>query len=81
MVAIALFVGIVIGVCLVIGLEVLGVLFLIKKLGEKTSVEKDGVNDEKKSGSGSDDAQFSFPNKQVSFFARLVIGMIVVACI
>lgn len=63
MVAVALFVGIVIGVCLVIGLEVLGVLFLIKKLGEK-SVEKDGVKDVKKS--GSDDAQFSFPNKQGS---------------
>lgn len=70
MVAIALFVGIVIGVCLVIGLEVLGVLFLIKKLGEK-SVEKDGVKDVKKS--GSDDAQFSFPNKQVCFSAYLVI--------
>ncbi|KAI3706011.1 hypothetical protein L1987_76263 [Smallanthus sonchifolius] len=56
MVAVALFVGFVIGALVVIVVEVVGVFFLIRKLGEKEDV--------KVANSVTDDLQFPFPNKQ-----------------
>ncbi|KAM0040110.1 putative synaptotagmin-like mitochondrial-lipid-binding domain-containing protein [Helianthus debilis subsp. tardiflorus] len=61
MVAVALFVGFVVGALVVIGVEVVGVLFLLRKLGKK-SVKQD-VRVTKSEG---EELQFQFPNKQGS---------------
>ncbi|KAI3807819.1 hypothetical protein L1987_23754 [Smallanthus sonchifolius] len=61
MVAVALFVGFVVGALVVIGVEIVGVLFVIRKLGEKAVKE-----DVKVVQSGSEELQFQFPNKQGS---------------
>ncbi|KAI7728514.1 hypothetical protein M8C21_023496 [Ambrosia artemisiifolia] len=62
MVAVAVFVGFVIGALVVIGVEVVAVLFFIRKLREKTAVNEDVV----KSGTTTDDFQLQFPNRQGS---------------
>ncbi|KAL8199884.1 hypothetical protein R6Q57_013452 [Mikania cordata] len=59
MVAVALFVGFVVGALVVIGVEVAVVLIFIRKLGEKTVKE-----DVKVVKSDSEELQFPFPNKQ-----------------
>ncbi|KAD4584072.1 hypothetical protein E3N88_21673 [Mikania micrantha] len=56
MVVVALFLGFIVGALVVIGVEVVGVLFLIRKLGEK--------EDFKAAKSVRDELQFPFPNKQ-----------------
>ncbi|XP_076882224.1 uncharacterized protein LOC143530623 [Bidens hawaiensis] len=63
MVAVALFLGFVIGALAVIGVEVVAVLYLIRKLGEKTVKHEDDVTVTK---SATDELQFPFPNKQGS---------------
>ncbi|KAJ0694803.1 putative synaptotagmin-like mitochondrial-lipid-binding domain-containing protein [Helianthus annuus] len=61
MVAVALFVGFVVGALVVIGVEVVGVLFLLRKLGKKTVKQ-----DIKVTKSEGEELQFQFPNKQGS---------------
>lgn len=62
MVTVALFVGFVVGALAVIGVEVLGVLFLIRKLSKKVNEEDAKIT--KSGSSGREELQFSFPNKQ-----------------
>ncbi|KVI07466.1 testis-expressed protein 2-like [Cynara cardunculus var. scolymus] len=62
MVIVALFVGFVFGALAVVGVEVLGVLFLIRKLSKK--VDEEDVKITKSGSSGREELQFSFPNKQ-----------------
>lgn len=66
MVAVALFVGFVIGALVVIGLEVLGVLYFIQKLSKKVHDEEIKVANSELA--RKDELHFTFPNKQVSFF-------------
>ncbi|MFS7947134.1 putative synaptotagmin-like mitochondrial-lipid-binding domain-containing protein [Helianthus anomalus] len=61
MVAVALFVGFVVGALVVVGVEVVGVLFLLRKLGKKTVKQ-----DVKVTKSEGEELQFQFPNKQGS---------------
>ncbi|XP_076911286.1 uncharacterized protein LOC143569202 [Bidens hawaiensis] len=63
MVAVALFLGFVIGALAVIGVEIVAVLYLIRKSGEKTVKHEDDVTVTK---SATDELQFPFPNKQGS---------------
>ncbi|KAI3757119.1 hypothetical protein L6452_04652 [Arctium lappa] len=62
MVTVALCVGFVVGALFVIGVEVVGVLFLIRKLSKK--VNEEDVKITKSGSSGREELQFSFPNKQ-----------------
>ncbi|KAL4557378.1 hypothetical protein LXL04_035554 [Taraxacum kok-saghyz] len=62
MAAFALFVGFVVGALAVIGVEVLGVLFFIRKLSRK--VKEDDLKVAKSVSSEREELQFSFPNKQ-----------------
>ncbi|XP_071732098.1 uncharacterized protein [Rutidosis leptorrhynchoides] len=62
MVAVALLVGFVIGVLVVIGIEVLGVLYIIQKLSKKVNEEEIKIS--KSELSKKDELHFTFPNKQ-----------------
>lgn len=60
-----MFVGFVVGALAVIGVEVVGVLFFIQKLGRKT--KEDAVKVAKSRSYEREEPPFSFPDKQVSF--------------
>ncbi|KAJ9546106.1 hypothetical protein OSB04_025813 [Centaurea solstitialis] len=62
MVTVALLIGFVIGAIAVIGVEVLGVLWLLRKLSRK--VDEEEAKSTKSGSNGRDELEFSFPNKQ-----------------